>query len=73
MGKHSSKWVEFSVLLEVFEAHGWVLFEIFLKDYRVFVNAKDREDLPWHIPVRCKKVRVEYYNRVLTFFREREC
>ncbi|MFA6185691.1 MAG: hypothetical protein WC770_00560 [Phycisphaerae bacterium] len=55
--------VDFEEVLKLFESHGWQLKRIY-EPYRVFV--KDGQ-LPWLIPVRNKKVSVEYLQKFKNF------
>ena len=59
---------DFEEVLELFESHGWKLQKIF-EPYRVFVREK--EELPWLIPVHNKKVDVEYVKKFKESLKER--
>ncbi|MHC4071787.1 MAG: hypothetical protein ACYSWW_07675 [Planctomycetota bacterium] len=60
--------VDFEEVLKLFESHDWKLKKI-QEPYRVFVRGK--EELPWLIPVRNKKVDAEYVKRFKEFLEER--
>lgn len=51
--------VDFKEVLELFESHGWQLTKIY-EPYRVFTKAGR---LPWLIPVRNRKVSIEYVQK----------
>ena len=60
--------VDFEEVLELFESYGWKLQKIY-EPYRVFVREK--EELPWLIPVHDKKVDGEYVKKFKEFLKER--
>lgn len=59
--------VDFEKVLKLFEENGWKLGRIW-KPYRVFINPKDKNSLPFLIPVEGKKVHERYYKKVKQFF-----
>ena len=60
--------IDFEKVLELFESNGWTLQRIW-EPYRVFVKEGE---LPWLIPVRGKKVDVEYVEKFKKFLRDRD-
>jgi len=58
--------VDFEQVLELFESHGWKLQKIY-EPYRVFVKEGQ---LPWLIPVRDRKVDIEYVHKFKKFIEE---
>lgn len=58
---------DFSKVLELFESNGWVLQESW-GNYRVFCDPKNKNKLPFLIPVNDKKVSIVYYEKVKEFF-----
>jgi len=59
-----SRNVDFEVVLEIFESHGWKLGKTW-GEYRVFVKEGE---LPWMIPVENRKVDFEYVTKIRIFF-----
>jgi hypothetical protein len=58
--------VDFEQVLKLFESHGWRLKKIY-EPYRVFVKEGQ---LPWLIPVKDRKVDIEYVHRFKKFVEE---
>ena len=58
--------VDFQTVLELFESHGWRLQKIY-EPYRVFVKEGQ---LPWLIPVKDRKVDIEYVHKFKKFVEE---
>lgn len=58
--------VGFEQVLKLFESHGWQLQKIY-EPYRVFVKEGQ---LPWLIPVKDRKVDVEYVQKFKKFVEE---
>ena len=56
--------IDFEVILEIFESHGWRLERIWMP-YRVFMKEGH---LPWLIPVHEGKVDYEYVKKIKTYF-----
>lgn len=63
------EYVDFEKVLELFEKNGWKLQKIW-KPYRVFIDPKDKNSLPFLIPVKGNKVYGEYYKKIKNFFEE---
>jgi len=61
-------YIDFEKVLALFELHGWKLQRIW-EPYRVFVKEGE---LPWLIPVRGKKVDVEYVEKFKKFLRDHD-
>ena len=60
--------IEFEKVLELFESHGWKLKRIY-EPYRVFTKEGQ---LPWLIPVKDKKVDIEYVNKFKKFLEDQD-
>jgi len=61
-------YADFEEVLELFESYGWKLQKIY-EPYRVFTKEGQ---LPWLIPVKDKKVDIEYVNKFKTFIQEQD-
>jgi hypothetical protein len=58
--------VDFEQVLKLFESYGWRLEKIY-EPYRVFVKEGQ---LPWLIPVKNRKVDIEYVQKFKKFVEE---
>jgi hypothetical protein len=58
--------VDFEQVLLLFESHGWRLQKIY-EPYRVFTKE---DELPFLIPVKDRKVDIEYVRRFEKFIKE---
>jgi hypothetical protein len=59
--------VDFEQVLKLFESYGWKLEKIW-EPYRVFTKEGE---LPWLIPVKNRKVDIEYVRRFEKFVKEK--
>ncbi len=59
--------VDFEQVLRLFESHGWKLKKIY-EPYRVFIREGE---LPWLIPVKDRKVDIEYVRKFEKFIEQK--